>query len=97
MEVITLRETYDENMRITIRLKQNEDGSVYYAIVGDDEFEKEIKSLAKPIFVHIRSTDKCNLRCPYCYTDDKSETTDMTDELVLCQDLVQVKMRFSPS
>lgn len=45
MEVITLRETYDENMRVTIRLKQNEDGSVYYAIVGDDEFEKEIKSV----------------------------------------------------
>ena len=43
------------------------------------------KVLSAPLDVHIAITNKCNLRCPYCYANDKNflEHNDMTLEQII--------------
>lgn len=78
---IVLREFYDKKLDVFIRYKQNLSGETYFTVQG--EIPQRAKSLEKPIYVHIRATDKCNLNCPYCYTKDNSDKNDMSDEEML--------------
>ena len=80
MEVYTLRETKDNNLNKIIRLKQKQNGNVYFAVLGEGVAKKDVRCLEKPIFIHIRVTNKCNLKCPYCYTQDNNLKKDMSDD-----------------
>lgn len=81
MSDIVLRQFYDKRLDAFIRHKQDVEGNTYFTVEG--EIPSNAKSLDKPIFVHIRATDKCNLNCPYCYTKDNTDNKDMSDEKML--------------
>lgn len=80
MKTYTLREIRDDNLNETIRLKQKQNGDIYFAVLKNGEAVPNVTCLQRPIFIHIRVTNKCNLKCPYCYTQDNSEKRSMSDE-----------------
>ena len=88
MQEKIIREIYDKNLNEKIRLKRTDKGNIIFTTVKMGERMKEIKCMQKPMFAHIRLTSKCNLKCPYCYTDDNRLTKDMSfDEVKQVIDL----------
>lgn len=75
-----IRETYDENLNEIIRLKTTDEGKIVFTSIKQGNGIDGIQSMQKPLFAHIRLTNKCNLNCQYCYTKDNSSTSDMSDE-----------------
>lgn len=64
-----LREKYDSNLGIKLKMYQTEKGIEYGAIPS---LQRPInpKSFELPIYAHVCITDMCNLKCPYCYASD---------------------------
>lgn len=85
MGKILLRETFDKNLNEVIRLKQLESGMSILTVVKKGQKISDAQSLASPILAHIRVTDYCNLKCPYCYANDSTHTNDMS-----CEQMIEV-------
>lgn len=64
-----LREKYDANLGIKLRMYQTENG-IKYAIVPEHQPYMAPISFELPIYAHVSITDNCNLKCPYCYALD---------------------------
>lgn len=83
MESKILREIHDDNLKQTMRLRQNADGMVVFTSTRAGVRSNDIRSTQRPILAHIRITDLCNLHCPYCYANDNSSTKDLSREQFL--------------
>ena len=60
-----IRETYDENLNEIIRLKTTDEGKIVFTSIKQGNGIDGIQSMQKPLFAHIRLTNKCNLNCQY--------------------------------
>lgn len=83
MDEKILRETFDHNLNESFRLKQLENGLSVFTVIKTTQTNLVTKSMEKPLFAHIRVTSRCNLKCAYCYAEDETTSTDMTDESIL--------------
>ena len=83
MDEKMLRETFDHNLNESFRLKQLENGLSVFTVLKTTQTNLVTKSMEKPLFAHIRVTSRCNLKCAYCYAEDETTSTDMTDESIL--------------
>lgn len=79
MDEKILRETFDHNLNESFRLKQLENGLSVFTVIKTTQTNLVTKSMEKPLFAHIRVTSRCNLKCAYCYAEDETTSTDMTD------------------
>lgn len=70
---------------LNMRLRLKENGEVRFTIQEAFGYENKDrpKLLDKPIIAHIRLTEKCNLKCPYCYAEGISKKLDMSDEQIV--------------
>lgn len=80
MNGIILRERTDKELNAVIRLRKNENGNVRFTVQKKNDDNHRIYSLEKPLFAHIRLTNKCNMNCPYCYAEENDKKIDMKDD-----------------
>ncbi|WP_373730647.1 radical SAM protein [Bacteroides heparinolyticus] len=83
MKGIVLRERTDCKLNAVIRLRRKDNGDIRYTIQQFDAINGKIQCLEKPLFAHIRLTNRCNLNCSYCYAEDGQKHTDMNEEQVM--------------
>jgi radical SAM protein with 4Fe4S-binding SPASM domain len=83
LEIISQNSNYDESLKL-IKLSEHEEFTEFYNYIQevgfletnmntnfDDFIEKNIVNEKKHFYFHL--TDRCNLKCNYCYNEDKRD------------------------